>query len=81
MHLVKLDDLEEINKIILNEHVQKDICDDPTRNEKVLDLSGHEWIGVVEDNTTQGLFYSSNIIPSQLKSIPVYYRAFAVQGQ
>lgn len=56
MHLVKLDDLEEINKIILNEHVQKDICDDPTRNEKVLDLSGYEWIGVVEDNITQGLF-------------------------
>ncbi|EML1065938.1 DUF2824 family protein [Acinetobacter nosocomialis] len=60
MHLVKLDDLEEINKIILNEHVQKDICDDSTRNEKVLDLSGHEWIGVVEDNITQGLFLLIN---------------------
>ncbi|MRA47184.1 GNAT family N-acetyltransferase [Acinetobacter pittii] len=56
MHLVKLDDLEEINRIILNEHVQKDICDDPTRNEKVQNLGPHEWIGVVENDTTQGLF-------------------------
>ncbi|HAV4987985.1 TPA: DUF2824 family protein [Acinetobacter nosocomialis] len=56
MHLIKLDDLEEINKIILNDNVQKDICDDLTRNKKVLDLSGYEWIGVIENNITQGLF-------------------------
>ncbi|MFX6097781.1 DUF2824 family protein [Acinetobacter baumannii] len=56
MHLVKLDDLEEINRIILNEHVQKDICDDPTQNEKVQNLGPHEWVGVVENDTTQGLF-------------------------
>ncbi|AWL18218.1 DUF2824 domain-containing protein [Acinetobacter nosocomialis] len=56
MHLVKLDDLEEINKIILNEHIQKDICDDPTENQKIIDLGPYEWVGVMEEEMLQGFF-------------------------
>ncbi|MFL1383611.1 GNAT family N-acetyltransferase [Acinetobacter baumannii] len=55
MHLIKLDDLDEINRIILNEHIQKDICDDPTANQKIDELGPYEWIGVVEDGL-QGFF-------------------------
>ncbi|WP_151687285.1 DUF2824 family protein [Acinetobacter nosocomialis] len=56
MHLVNLDDLEQINRIILNEHIQKDICDDPTKNQKIIDLGPYEWFGVVEEEILHGFF-------------------------
>lgn len=56
MHLIELTNLEDINKIILNQHVQDDISDDLTKNQAVQSLKNYEWIGVVDDDQLQGLF-------------------------
>ncbi|MCH7391815.1 GNAT family N-acetyltransferase [Acinetobacter dispersus] len=56
MHLIELTSLEDVNKIILNEHIQDDISDDPTKGFAIQSLQNHEWIGVVDDDQIQGLF-------------------------
>ena len=56
MHLIQLTNLEDINRILLNEYIQDDISDDPTKGHAIQSLQNHEWIGVVDDDHLQGLF-------------------------